>query len=174
VEGVEVYILKEGFLAGLNEDKVRPILKRAEPSRKRWPRSDRFSRNSEGGSDEGTDRQRHSRSSVQAPRSHRPGRRDPCRAFGWQMSKLTINYNQLELIPQDLPSVLATKRMFKLAGGYGNLFVALGGKDVSQMKRVADDLTAEIMKIPRSAPPPAARTSASFVIISPITSIPTI
>jgi predicted RND superfamily exporter protein len=36
---------------------------------------------------------------------------------GWQMSKLTINYNQLELIPQDLPSVLATKRMFNLAGG---------------------------------------------------------
>src|SRR5512139_926898 len=66
----------------------------------------------------------------------------------WQMSKLTINYNQLELIPQDLPSVLATKRMFKLAGGYGNLFVALKGKDVSQMKRVADDLTAEIKKIP--------------------------
>jgi predicted RND superfamily exporter protein len=32
---------------------------------------------------------------------------------GWQMSKLAINYNQLELIPQDLPSVLATKRMFK-------------------------------------------------------------
>jgi len=27
-KGVEVYILKEGFLAGLNEDKVRPILKR--------------------------------------------------------------------------------------------------------------------------------------------------
>ena len=67
---------------------------------------------------------------------------------GWQMSKLTINYNQLELIPQDLPSVLATKRMFKLAGGYGNLFIALRGKDVPQMKRVADDLTAEIKKIP--------------------------
>jgi len=27
-KGVEVYILKEGFLAGLNEDKIRPILKR--------------------------------------------------------------------------------------------------------------------------------------------------
>ena len=27
-KAVEVYILKEGFLAGLNEDKVRPILKR--------------------------------------------------------------------------------------------------------------------------------------------------
>jgi hypothetical protein len=27
-KGVEVYILREGFLAGLNEDKVRPILKR--------------------------------------------------------------------------------------------------------------------------------------------------
>jgi len=67
---------------------------------------------------------------------------------GWQMSKLTINYNQLELIPQDLPSVLATKRMFKLAGGYGNLFIALRGKDVPHMKRVADDLTAEIKKIP--------------------------
>jgi predicted RND superfamily exporter protein len=67
---------------------------------------------------------------------------------GWQMSKLTINYNQLELISQDLPSVLATKRMFKLAGGYGNLFIALRGKDVPHMKRVADDLTAEIKKIP--------------------------
>jgi predicted RND superfamily exporter protein len=67
---------------------------------------------------------------------------------GWQMSNLTINYNQLELIPQDLPSVLATKRMFKLAGGYGNLFIALRGKDVPHMKLVADDLTAEIKKIP--------------------------
>jgi hypothetical protein len=66
----------------------------------------------------------------------------------WQMSKLTINYNQLELIPQDLPSVLATKRMFKLAGGYGNLFIALRGKDIPHMKLVADDLTAEIRKIP--------------------------
>jgi hypothetical protein len=27
-KGVEVYILREGFLAGLNEDKVRPVLKR--------------------------------------------------------------------------------------------------------------------------------------------------
>ena len=27
-KAVEVYILKEGFLAGLNEDKIRPILKR--------------------------------------------------------------------------------------------------------------------------------------------------
>ena len=66
----------------------------------------------------------------------------------WQMSKLTINYNQLELIPQNLPSVLATKRMFTLAGGYGNLFIALRGKDVPHMKRVADDLTAEIRKLP--------------------------
>jgi predicted RND superfamily exporter protein len=66
----------------------------------------------------------------------------------WQMSKLTINYNQLELIPQNLPSVLATKRMFTLAGGYGNLIVALRGKDIPHMKRVADDLTAEIRKIP--------------------------
>jgi predicted RND superfamily exporter protein len=66
----------------------------------------------------------------------------------WQMSKLTINYNQLELIPQDLPSVLATKRMFTLAGGYGNLFIALRGKDIPHMKQVADDLTAEIRKIP--------------------------
>ncbi len=67
---------------------------------------------------------------------------------GWQMSKLKINYNQLELIPQDLPSVLATKRMFKLAGGYGSLFIALRGKDTPHMKQVADDLTAEIKKIP--------------------------
>jgi predicted RND superfamily exporter protein len=67
---------------------------------------------------------------------------------GWQMSKLAINYNQLELIPQNLPSVLATKRMFNLAGGYGNLFITLRGNDVPQMKRVADDLTAEIKKIP--------------------------
>ena len=59
---------------------------------------------------------------------------------GWQMSKLTINYNQLELIPQDLPSVLATKRMFDLAGGYGNLFVALEGNLTEGL--VADARTA--------------------------------
>jgi uncharacterized protein len=67
---------------------------------------------------------------------------------GWQMSKLAINYNQLELIPQDLPSVLATKRMFNLAGGYGNLFIALRSKDIPHLKQVADTLTAEIRKIP--------------------------
>ena len=44
--------------------------------------------------------------------------------------------------------MLATQRMFNLAGGYGNLFIALRGKDIPHMKRVADDLTAEIKKIP--------------------------
>lgn len=67
----------------------------------------------------------------------------------WKMTQLTINYNQLELIPQDLPSVVATKKMFNLAGGYGNLYLALRGDDLDHMKKVANDLTARINDLPQ-------------------------
>ncbi len=65
-----------------------------------------------------------------------------------QTLRLTINYNQLELIPQNLPSVVATKQIAKLTGGYGNLFIALRGNDVKNMKKTADELSADLRKIP--------------------------
>ncbi len=66
----------------------------------------------------------------------------------WQTLRLTINYNQLELIPQNIPSVVATKQIAKLTGGYGNLFIALRGSDVPKMKKAADDITADLRIIP--------------------------
>jgi predicted RND superfamily exporter protein len=67
----------------------------------------------------------------------------------WQFTRLTISYNQLELIPQDLPSVVATKQLEKLTGGYGNLFIVLRGNDVKQMKKTADVLCGELQKLPQ-------------------------
>jgi len=141
-KAVEVYILKEAFSPVSTRIRLGRSSSGAEPSRKRWRGQTGFP---------GTVRVDQMRERIASAIANRLYKHPGLIALvvvilvglsGWQMSKLTINYNQLELIPQDLPSVLATKRMFKLAGGYGNLFVALGGKDVSQMKRVADDLTA--------------------------------
>lgn len=67
---------------------------------------------------------------------------------GWKASQLHINYNQLELIPQDLPSVKATKRMAELAGGYGNLYIVLRSDNLGHMKQVADEITARLNEIP--------------------------
>lgn len=66
----------------------------------------------------------------------------------WQVQNLKINYNQLDLLPQNLPSVKATNEMISLAGGVGYLIIALKSRDVNHMKAVADDLVELVAKVP--------------------------
>ncbi|MDY7227527.1 efflux RND transporter permease subunit [Hyalangium rubrum] len=62
----------------------------------------------------------------------------------WGASKLTINSNQLDLISQELPEVKEVKRIIDMVGGSGYLMLALRGSDEPTLKRVADDLAAQI------------------------------
>ena len=59
---------------------------------------------------------------------------------GWRVSELRINNNQLDLIPQDLPSVEATKQMVDVIGGIGFLLIAFKADNPDHLKAVADDL----------------------------------
>lgn len=63
---------------------------------------------------------------------------------GFLASTLVFNSNQLDLIPQDLPSVKATKQMIDVRGGVGFLLIALKGNDSEQLKQVADDLAGRL------------------------------
>jgi uncharacterized protein len=72
-----------------------------------------------------------------------------CAAFSaWRMSLLQINYNQIELIPQSLPSVVATKNLINKVGGVGFLQLALKGDNLEQLKGVVEDLNDELSKLP--------------------------
>ncbi|MCK5688282.1 MMPL family transporter, partial [Myxococcota bacterium] len=66
----------------------------------------------------------------------------------WRVSYLHINYNQLDLIPQELPAVQSTREMIDLLGGVGYLLFAMESDDLDHMKEVADDLGARFRKIP--------------------------
>jgi len=63
---------------------------------------------------------------------------------GWAASKLTINSNQLDLISQDLQSVKDVKRVTDMIGGAGHLMIGLRGDDLPTLKKVADDLAAQL------------------------------
>jgi uncharacterized protein len=65
---------------------------------------------------------------------------------GWRISLLHINNNQLDLIPQDNPSVVATKQMIDVVGGVGFLLIAIKGEDPQHLRDVADDLGAIFTK----------------------------
>src|SRR5688572_18109641 len=65
----------------------------------------------------------------------------------WRVSKLHINNDQIELIPQNLPSVVATKEMIKMVGGVGFLQLAIKGDNLVHLKGVADDLAVDLQKI---------------------------
>lgn len=67
---------------------------------------------------------------------------------GWRVSKLTINHNQIELIPQDLPSVVATKKMINMVGSVGFLLVPLKGNDLNHTKQVVEQLGERLEKRP--------------------------
>ncbi|ATB28818.1 efflux RND transporter permease subunit [Melittangium boletus] len=62
----------------------------------------------------------------------------------WGTTKLTINSNQLDLISQDLPEVIEVKRVIDMVGGSGHLMLALRGDDEATLKKVADNLGAQL------------------------------
>ncbi|NLV66352.1 MAG: MMPL family transporter [Spirochaetes bacterium] len=66
----------------------------------------------------------------------------------WASSRLETNYNQLDLLPQNLPSVKATNQLIKMVGGVGYFIVGLKGNDEAHLKKVADDLTERFLKVP--------------------------
>ncbi|XXF77262.1 MMPL family transporter [Myxococcaceae bacterium GXIMD 01537] len=63
----------------------------------------------------------------------------------WATSKLTINSNQLDLISQDLPEVKEVKRVIDMVGGSGYLMLAFRGTDEATLKRVSDDVAAQLL-----------------------------
>jgi len=63
-------------------------------------------------------------------------------------SRLTINTNQIELLPQDLVAVKEAKRISEMTGGIGFLMLALKGPNIEHVKRVADDLEKRLLKMP--------------------------
>lgn len=62
----------------------------------------------------------------------------------WRASRLEINSNQLDLLPQDLPAIQATHQMIDVIGGVGFLMLALKSDDEGHLKAVADDLAARL------------------------------
>ena len=62
----------------------------------------------------------------------------------WRVQNLKINYNQIDLIPQNLSSVKATKEMVDLVGGVGFFLLALKSDNLDHLKNVADDLAARL------------------------------
>ena len=66
----------------------------------------------------------------------------------WGASRLSLNTNQIELLPQDMVAVKEAKRVSEMTGGIGFLMLALKGEDVDHMKRVADDLAVKLTAMP--------------------------
>ena len=62
----------------------------------------------------------------------------------WATLRLTINSNQLELIDQELPEVQEVKRVIDMVGGAGHLLIGLRSEDEATLKKVADDLAAQM------------------------------
>ncbi len=65
----------------------------------------------------------------------------------WEIQKLKINYNQIDLLPKELPSVKATNELIQMVGGVGYLILALKGDDIKHLKAVSDDIVPEIRKL---------------------------
>ncbi len=68
--------------------------------------------------------------------------------FGWRASYLYVNHNQLDMLPQDLPSVQATKDVIEYVGGVGFLMVVLRSDDEQHLKATADALAEQIEALP--------------------------
>lgn len=62
----------------------------------------------------------------------------------WGASKLKINSNQLDLLPQKLRAVKEAKRLSEMTGGIGFLMLALKGPDEKHLKAVAEDLAPQL------------------------------
>lgn len=67
---------------------------------------------------------------------------------GWRASYLYVNHNQLDMLPQDLPAVQATKDVIEYVGGVGFLMVVLRADDEEHLKSVADALAPQIEALP--------------------------
>ncbi len=65
----------------------------------------------------------------------------------YEIQKLKINYNQIDLLPKELPSVKATNELIKMVGGVGYLILAFKGDDINHLKAVADDVIPQIRKV---------------------------
>jgi predicted RND superfamily exporter protein len=65
----------------------------------------------------------------------------------WEVQKLKINYNQIDLLPKELPSVKATNELINMVGGVGYLILALKGENIEHLKAVSDDIVPELRKI---------------------------
>lgn len=67
---------------------------------------------------------------------------------GWRASYLYVNHNQLDMLPQDLPSVQATKDVIEYIGGVGFLMVVLQAEDEQHLKATSDELAKRIEALP--------------------------
>ncbi len=67
---------------------------------------------------------------------------------GIQASRLYVNHNQLDMLPQDLPAVEATKEITRYIGGVGFLMLALRADDEAHLKAVSDALAEQIEAMP--------------------------
>jgi uncharacterized protein len=67
---------------------------------------------------------------------------------GWRAQRLSVEQDQLKMLPKDLPSVRATRRAQDLLGGVGLLTVALRSTDAGHLKTVGDDLAERLRQLP--------------------------
>ncbi len=63
----------------------------------------------------------------------------------WLTTKLTIESDQLSLISQDLPEVVAVKRIIDMVGGAGYFTIGLRGDDEATLKKAADALNTRLL-----------------------------
>ncbi len=66
----------------------------------------------------------------------------------WRASLLRINHNQLDLLPEDLASVRATKAIIPLIGDVGFLILALKANPGEHLQTVAEDLAPLLGALP--------------------------
>ncbi|MEO1172574.1 MAG: export protein, partial [Myxococcota bacterium] len=67
---------------------------------------------------------------------------------GWRASYLYVNHNQLDMLPQDLPAVQATKDVLRYVGGVGFLMVVLRADDEAHLKATSDELAKRLEAMP--------------------------
>lgn len=66
----------------------------------------------------------------------------------WRASNLYVNHNQLDMLPQKLPAVKATKDIIRYIGGVGFFMVVLRAENEAHLKATADELAKRIKAIP--------------------------
>jgi predicted RND superfamily exporter protein len=69
-------------------------------------------------------------------------------AATYAASRLKINSNQLDLLPQDMRAVKEAHRVQEMIGGIGHLIISLKSNDEKHLKAVADDLANKLQAMP--------------------------